>query len=276
MRKKYIYASLSIAATILAIGYFMNDFAEQAPVEKKQQANQNTVFWSYEGDHGPQQWMNVNSSYEACGRGELQSPINIEISNTENQLEAVKLAEQISLKYDQAIFTVENNGHTIEANSTTFENSMLINEKEYKLTGIHFHSPSEHQLNGQYYDMEAHLYHESKEGNLAVIGLFIESGEENKVLAEMWEEMPTTGEQVAKVLKNPIDLQLLLPEQKSVYQYMGSLTSPPCTEGVNWFILEQPIGMSDEQINRFSSVFLQNNRPIQQLNGRDVYKFDLE
>ncbi|MDN4493475.1 carbonic anhydrase [Ureibacillus aquaedulcis] len=275
MRKKYIYALLSIAVVIGVIGYFAIDTTEQAPVENEQQLTAADVYWSYTGETGPEQWINVNSNYEACGRGELQSPINIEIKETADQQEAVKLAEQISLNYDQAIFTVENIGHTIEANSTTLENSLLINDKEYKLTGIHFHSPSEHQLNGQYFDMEAHLYHKSEEGEMAIIGLFIESGEENLVLAEMWDEIPTDGDEAAKILKNPVDLQLLLPEQKSVYQYMGSITAPPCTEGVNWFILEQPIEMSDDQINRFSSIFLQNNRPIQELNGRDVYKFNL-
>jgi len=274
MRKKYIYAFLSIAVVLGIIGYFTVDTTELAPVENKDELTAKNVYWSYAGETGPDQWMNVNSDYEACGRGELQSPINIEIKDTADQQEALKLAEQISLNYEQAIFTVENNGHTIEANSTTLDNSLLINNKEYKLTGIHFHSPSEHQLNGQYFDMEAHLYHKSEEGELAVIGLFIESGEENQVLAEMWDEMPDDVE-AARILKNPVDLQLLLPEQKSVYQYMGSLTAPPCTEGVNWFILEQPIEMSDDQINRFSSIFLQNNRPIQELNGRDVYKFDL-
>ena len=275
MRKNYIYAILSIAVVIGVVGYFAIDTTEQAPVEDKEQLTATGVYWSYTGDTGPEQWMNVNSNYEACGRGELQSPINIEIKETADQQEAVKLAEQISLNYDQAIFTVENNGHTIEANSTTLENSLLINDKKYNLTGIHFHSPSEHQLNGQYFDMEAHIYHESQEGELAVIGLFIQSGEENQILAEMWDEIPTNGKEAAKILKNPVDLQLLLPEQKSVYQYVGSLTAPPCTEGVNWFILEQPIEMSNDQINRFSSIFLQNNRPIQELNGRDVYKFNL-
>ncbi len=275
MRKKYIYAILSIAVVLGVIGYFAIDTTEHAPVEDEKQLTAADVYWSYTGETGPEKWMNVNSNYEACGRGELQSPINIEIKAEADQQEAVKLAEQISLNYDQAIFAVENNGHTIEANSTTLENSLLINNKEFKLTGIHFHSPSEHQLNGQYFDMEAHLYHESEEGHLAVIGLFIESGEENQVLAEMWDEIPTNGKEAAKILKNPVDLQLLLPEQKSVYQYVGSLTSPPCTEGVTWFILEQPIEMSDDQINRFSSIFLQNNRPIQELNGRDVYKFNL-
>ena len=275
MRKNYIYAILSIAIVIGIVGYFAIDTTEQAPVEDKEQLTANGVYWSYSGETGPEQWKNVNSNYEACGRGELQSPINIEIKEAADQQEAVKLAEQISLNYDQAIFTVENNGHTIEANSTTLENSLLINDKEYKLTGIHFHSPSEHQLNGQYFDMEAHIYHETEEGELAVIGLFIQSGKENQILAEMWDEIPKDGNEAARILKNPVDLQLLLPEQKSVYQYVGSLTAPPCTEGVNWFILEQPIEMSDAQINRFSSIFLQNNRPIQELNGRDVYKFKL-
>lgn len=274
MRKNFIFVYLSIVVILCVVGYLTVNTTELAPVEDTKQLTAKDVYWSYAGDTGPEQWKNVNASYEACGKGELQSPINIEVSETVDQQEAMKLAEQISLNYDQAIFTVENNGHTIEANSTTLENSLLINKKEYNLKGIHFHSPSEHQLNGQYFDMEAHLYHKSEEGEMAVLSLFIQQGEENVQLAEMWDEMPD-GVEAAKILKNPVDLQLLLPEQKSVYQYMGSLTTPPCTEGVNWFILEQPIEMSEEQINRFSSIFLQNNRPIQELNGREIYKFNL-
>ncbi|RHW38365.1 carbonic anhydrase family protein [Lysinibacillus yapensis] len=274
MRKIYLYAFFSFLIVVLAIGYFLVDSSQQAPAENDQ-SGKNIVYRSYDGGVGKAQWLKVISSYEACGRGELQSPINIEVKETIDQAEAAKLADQISLNYDQAIFAVENDGHTIEANATTAHNSIVIDNKEYKFTGMHFYSPSEHQLNGQYFDMEAHLYHESEEGDLVTIGLFIERGEENEVLAELWDEMPSSGSEAVRLLKNPINLQFLLPEQKSVYQYMGSLTAPPCTEGVNWFIMEHPIEMSDEQIKRFNSIFVQNNRSIQQLNGRDVYKFEL-
>lgn len=275
MRRSYIYAFLVIAIVVVAVSYLVNPPIEQAPIENEQQLTAKEGATSNVKVNESNELLNVNSNYEACGKGTLQSPINIEVKETIDEEQALKLAEQISLNYDQALFAVENNGHTIEANSTTLDNSLLINDKEFKLTGIHFHSPSEHQLNGQYFDMEAQLFHESEEGELAIIGLFIKSGEENDVLAEMWDEIPTNGDVAAKLLNNPIDLQQLLPADKEVYQYVGSLTAPPCTEGVNWFILEQPIEMSDEQINRFSAIFLQNNRPIQQLNNREVYKFNL-
>lgn len=275
MKKSYIYAFLLIAIVVVAVSYIVNPPIEQAPVENKQQLTANNGASPNGETNNSNEMLNVNSNYEACGKGTLQSPINIEVNETIDEEQAKKLAEQVSLNYDQAIFAVENIGHTIEANSTTLDNSLLMNDKEFKLTGIHFHSPSEHQLNGQYFDMEAQLFHESEEGELAIIGLFIESGKENAVLAEMWDEIPTDGDAAAKLLKNPVDLQQLLPENKEVYQYVGSLTAPPCTEGVNWLILEEPIEMSNEQINRFSSIFLQNNRPIQQLNDRDVYKFNL-
>lgn len=271
MRRNYIYAFIAIVIVFGVIGYYTIDTKEQAPVDNEEQLTAKDVYWSYEGANGPSEWMNVDSNYEACGRGELQSPINIEVANTAKQ----KLEEEIHLNYEEAIFSVKNNGHTIQANSTSVDNSLMIEDEKYNLKAIHFHSPSEHQLNGQYFDMEAHLFHESEDGDLAVIGLFIKSGEENELLAEMWEEMPADGNEAAKILQNPINLKQLLPEEKSMFQYVGSLTTPPCTEGVNWFILEQPIEMSNEQINQFSSIFLQNNRPIQKLNNRDVYKIDL-
>lgn len=271
MRKTYIYAYVTLAVVLALVVYYTMDTTEQAPVENEEQLTVKDVYWSYDGESGPNEWVNVDAAYEACGRGELQSPINIEISDVVEE----KVGEDIQLKYEEELFEIENNGHTIEANSTSTDNSMIINNKEYKLTGIHFHSPSEHQLNGQYFDMEAHLFHESEKGELAVIGLFIESGQENEVLAEIWDKMPVDGKKAVQVLNNPINLQQLLPEDKSVYQYVGSLTTPPCTEGVNWFVLESPITMSNEQINQFSSIFLQNNRPIQNINNRDVFKIDL-
>ncbi|MBD8028459.1 carbonic anhydrase family protein [Ureibacillus sp. Re31] len=144
MRRSYIYAFLVIAIAVVAVSYLVNPPIEQAPIENEQQLTAKEGASSNVKVNESNELLNVNSNYEACGKGTLQSPINIEVKETIDEEQALKLAEQISLNYDQALFAVENNGHTIEANSTTLDNSLLINDKEFKLTGIHFHSPSEH------------------------------------------------------------------------------------------------------------------------------------
>src|SRR5690606_19987536 len=120
------------------------------------------------------------------------------------------------------------------ANATTESNHIIIEGNEYKLSQFHFHTPSEHQLNGQNYDMELHLVHSDESGKLAVIGLMIQEGIENKLLASMWKELPTETIAKADSEKHVIDLQTLLPENDTTFQYAGSLTTPPCTEEVQW------------------------------------------
>lgn len=223
--------------------------------------------WSYEDLTGPEYWGELSSENLACVNGNEQSPINLEFSDVEVDK---KLTEN-QINYEPTNFTLVNNGHTVQANATTEGNSMIVEGNEYNLLQFHFHTPSEHQFNGQSYEMELHLVHSDKDGNLAVLGMMIQEGEENEILSAAWDGLP--AEETEEGTKDYlIDLQALLPKNQMSFHYAGSLTTPPCTEEVKWIIFEQPIEMSKEQIQAFQQIFPDNHRPVQPLNEREVNK----
>ena len=224
--------------------------------------------WSYEESTGPEYWGELASSNRACAKGSEQSPINI----VSSQVKEEKRSSGKQIKYEPATFTLLNNGHTIQANATTENNSIVVEGKEYKLSEFHFHTPSEHQLNGQNYDLEIHFVHKDKSGKLAVLGVMIQEGRKNKALATVWDRLPNETNEKAASEKYQIHLQALLPQNQTSFHYDGSLTTPPCTEEVKWIVFEQPIEMSKEQIKAFQQIFTDNHRPIQPLNEREISK----
>ncbi|WP_025027828.1 carbonic anhydrase [Caldalkalibacillus mannanilyticus] len=236
--------------------------------EIHKEAEYEATHWSYEGETGAEHWGSIDPSFATCAEGTEQSPIDIELSDGELE----KSVEDIQINYSPTPMTVMNNGHTIQVNDTTDKNSIVVEGKEYKLLQMHFHKPSEHQLNGLSFEMEGHLVHKSSEGNLAVLGFLITSGNENKELAEVWSKLPEERTKVDIPLDQTIDLATLLPEEKKSYLYKGSLTTPPCSEGVKWIVLEQPIELSREQIDAFSAIFPDNHRPVQPINNRELKK----
>ncbi|MEK5079019.1 carbonic anhydrase family protein [Solibacillus sp. FSL W7-1436] len=243
--------------------------AEQKSEEKEVvTTSANHSDWSYEESTGPEHWGELDPSNLTCVNGSEQSPINVEFP----EVKADGNLKETEIHYESTPFTLENNGHTIQANATTESNHIIIEGNEYKLSQFHFHTPSEHQFNGQNYDMELHLVHSDEKGELAVIGLMIQEGNENKLLASMWNELPTEKNAKADSEKYDIDLQALLPEDETTFHYTGSLTTPPCTEEVQWIIYEQPIEMSKEQIEAFRLIFPDNHRPVQPINERDINK----
>lgn len=165
-----------------------------------------------------------------------------------------------------------NNGHTIQANIATQDNTIKLDGKTYTLQQFHFHTPSEHTINGKTTDMELHLVHQDKNGVLAVVGLLIKEGKENKKLAAVWDKMPKEESKEEVPLGQKLDARTLLPEDTSTYRYKGSLTTPPCSEGVNWSVVKQPIEMSKEQIEEFKEIFKMNSRPVQPVNEREILK----
>ncbi|MBP2076744.1 carbonic anhydrase [Oceanobacillus polygoni] len=224
--------------------------------------------WSYNGDTGPEHWGKLDNANLACVNGSEQSPINIEFT----QVEENKKLEEIQIHYEPTTFSLANNGHTVQANTVTESNRMVIEGNEYKLAQFHFHTPSEHQFNGQNYDMELHIVHEDANGKLAVLGLMIKEGKENEILAPVWEVLPKEETEKDIRVKEPIDLKALLPKNQTSFHYNGSLTTPPCTEEVKWVINEQPIEMSKVQIQAFKEIFPENHRPVQTLNKREIIK----
>jgi carbonic anhydrase len=261
-----------LVLSLVACSSISPDVAENDAVKKeiaKEERTSNevhTAHWSYEGKTGSEHWGDINPEYAVCTKGKEQSPINIEISQV---IKDEKIAEPV-IHYKPTMFSLSNNGHTIQGNLSTLDNSIVVDNKEYKLTQFHFHTPSEHEFNGQNFDMEIHFVHQDANKQFTVLGVIIKEGASNPYLEKAWDVIPTEKTTEDIKLTEPINLMSLLPTNKDSFQYNGSLTTPPCSEGVKWVVLEEPIEMSKEQINKFRNIFPDNHRPVQSFNERKV------
>lgn len=269
-QRNFRYSFLSaLLCLILALAACSTQNTEQTTESKesKDYGKGHGEQWSYEGETGPENWGELDPSYSSCINGNEQSPINIEISKVQPN----QALEDIKISYEPTLFTLKNNGHTIQASTTEPTNTMIVEGTEYKLAQFHFHQPSEHQFNGKNFDMELHLVHQDKDNKLAVLGLMIKEGRENKSLTDIWSKFPAKETKEDLKLDQPIDLGSLLPDNQKSFRYNGSLTTPPCSEKAKWIVLEEPIEMSKEQIDNFKKIFPENtNRPVQSLNDREV------
>lgn len=226
----------------------------------------NNVKWGYEGSIGPNYWGDLSPKFIMCKIGKNQSPIDINSKDTVKAcLKPIKFHYIADAKY------VLNNGHTIKV-VTAGESYIVVDGKKFYLKQFHFHAPSEHTVSGKYYPFEAHFVHIDKEGNIAVIGVLFKVGKENPELAKIWKDMPKrVGEK--NVLTSKVNPYLLLPKNKDYYRYSGSLTTPPCSEGVRWFVFKEPVELSKEQLKKFKEIMgFPNNRPVQPINARKVLK----
>ena len=222
------------------------------------------VHWDYEGVNGPQAWGQLKPEFNLCAIGKRQSPINIEEGNT-----LAGPAEPIQFSYTPSNGTVVNNGHTIQVD-VQGENSITVRGTNYRLVQFHFHTPSEEQVNGKRFSLVAHLVHKSDTGQLAVVAVLMEVAGTNPLIDKVWTYMPLdAGDRVA-MPRDLLDMNELLPADQRYYQFMGSLTTPPCTEGVLWMVLKQPMKISKVQYRLFSQLYPNNARPVQPLNGRPV------
>jgi carbonic anhydrase len=243
-----------------------HDAAHDAPTAMvgEVHAEGGEVHWSYEGINGPQAWGKLKPDFNVCALGKRQSPINIEDSST---LQGP--AEPLLFNYTASSGSVVNNGHTIQVDLYG-DNSVTVRGSTYKLLQFHFHTPSEEQINYRNYAMVAHLVHKNNEGQLAVVAVLLDAGVANALIDKVWTYMPLdTGDRV-RMPVGLIDMNELLPKDQRYYQFMGSLTTPPCTEGVLWMVLKQPTAVSREQIRLFTQLFPRNARPVQPVNGRAV------
>jgi carbonic anhydrase len=223
--------------------------------------------WSYEeGDFGPAHWASLSENYAMCDAGKQQSPINI--------TETVKAElPSLELDYKPVSFDILNNGHTVRITPDN-AGTLTIGEDSYQLWQFHFHTPSEETINGKHTDMVIHIVHRSAENKLAVIAVLLEKGKTaNPLIETLWKVMPKMpGEPQSHEIA--IDVNQLLPQDKNYYTLWGSLTTPPCSEGVRWIILKQPVSISAEQLAQFQAVYSDNNRPIQPLNHRWMLSSD--
>jgi carbonic anhydrase len=220
--------------------------------------------WSYEGKTGPQAWAEINPDFGTCSTGDRQSPINIDESMT-----LKGPAETLQFHYQPSNGTVVNNGHTIQVD-VQGDNALTVRGTEFKLLQFHFHHPSEERVNSRGSAMVAHLVHKSATGQLAVVAVLLDPGEINPLINKVWTHMPLEKGDSVRMPVNLVNLNELLPTDQRYYQFMGSLTTPPCTEGVLWMVLKQATPVAREQIKLFSQLFPNNARPVQPANGRAV------
>ncbi|NUF27686.1 carbonic anhydrase [Gilliamella sp. ESL0254] len=218
--------------------------------------------WGYEGENSPENWGSLSPEFSTCETGKNQSPINIEhVFKTHH--------DKLKLAFKQSKQEIINNGHTIQVNVND-GNTLEIDNEVFTLQQFHFHTPSENKIKGKHFPMEAHFVYKNKNGDLAVIGLMFNKGKANPELAKAWQQMPEEEGDTA-ALNQPVDIKALLPNRLDFYRFSGSLTTPPCSEGVRWIVLEQESSASAEQIEKFHSIIHHdNNRPVQPLNGRVI------
>lgn len=217
--------------------------------------------WDYTDPAG---WgaLGENAEYALCASGQAQSPIDI------SGAQELSLSD-IEFNYAPSALNIFNNGHTIEVEYAE-GSSITYNEIEYNLKQFHFHTPSEHQVNGETFGMELHFVHKDANGALAVVGVLLrETDVDNPAFADIFARLPAEkGEpEPTELTINAADL---LPVERLFTTYVGSLTTPPCSQGVRWLVLSEPVALSSAQIDAFAAIFALNARPVQDLNTRDL------
>jgi carbonic anhydrase len=215
--------------------------------------------WSYSGQTGPESWGELSEDYATCETGESQSPINVVPGEaTEAELPPLEFA------YGSAEFSLEDTGYSYKA-TPSGEHTLTVGEDSYRLLQFHEHTPSEHDIAGDSFPMEVHFVHQNEAGELAVVGVMIQEGSENAAWSNLVDAVDGGAESFSTG-----DLASLLPSDRSYFTYPGSLTTPPCSEGVRWIVLEEPVSMSAEQLALFREAHGQTDRPTQPLEGRQV------
>lgn len=222
------------------------------------------VHWGYTGEEGPEHWGKLAAEFATCSAGKSQSPVNLS-----EELAVEAELPKIELAYKAGGHEVINNGHTIQVNYQP-GSSMSVAGKSYELKQYHFHAPSENAKDGKPLPLEVHFVHADEDGNLAVLGMFYELGEENAELVSPWAKMPEKAGGKAS-LDELHDAAAMLPKDLEHFRFSGSLTTPPCTEGVSWFVLKDTASLSEAQLEQFATVVGgANNRPVQPVNARVI------
>ena len=223
------------------------------------------VHWGYSGAGGPANWGQLMPEFKTCSEGRKQSPIDIVGAVAGN-------LPKLQLNYKETGLELVNNGHTIKA-AYAPGSGIQVDGDQYQLLQFHFHSLSENKINGQFSPVEAHLVHANAAGDLAVVGVMFNEGAANPLLETLWRYTPSKANSTMSVATS-ISVTDLLPASTDYHGFTGSLTTPPCTEGVRWMVLKQPVTISAAQIKKFRGFFGDHNtnRPVQPLNGRTVYQ----
>lgn len=225
------------------------------------------VHWTYEGEDGPAYWGTMSPEYLKCTMGKFQSPVNIITADVKDN---PKLAP-LDIHYENTTIHSFHNGHAIQFNVDP-GSFVQIGEKKYSLVQFHFHAPGENEWDGKSFPVEVHFVHKSEAGELMVIGVWFEKGNMNYAYHDVFNSIPQKAGEKLDFPKKVIELAKLLPEEKTYYNFSGSLTTPPCAEPVNWVMLEKSLSLSQEQISNLTKVIRLNNRPVQSLKGRVIQR----
>jgi carbonic anhydrase len=227
-------------------------------------AAEGAAHWSYQGATGPTKWGTMEHEFATCKLGKYQSPIDIEE-------QGVKKADLAPIRFDYkpSVLKIIDNGHTVQVNYAP-GSTITVGGKTYELVQFHFHRPSEEKINGKAFDMVAHLVHKNSEGKLAVVAVLVKNGSANPLIDTLWKNLPAAKGKERVAEGTHIDASELLPADKAYYTFTGSLTTPPCSEEVTWYVLKSPVELSTKEIQRFAKLYPMNARPVQPLNGRVV------
>jgi len=235
------------------------------------------VHWGYDGNDGPSNWASLSPVYALCGEGKSQSPINVTQADAKEGAKWSFDFNTTSLKiaHNEHMDDILDNGHTIQV--TVDEGSTFtFGDITYHLKQFHFHTPSEHTIDGRNLPMEMHMVHQSDNGKLAVVSILFEEGNAvNPNIAKIVEHLPAQKGETKHLDNVNLSLEAHLPENNQAYHYKGSLTTPPCSEDVQWLILKEKVSVTSDQVEAFSSLIGPNNRPVQALNERTIEEGNL-
>lgn len=224
--------------------------------------SEDKAHWSYSGQDGPEHWGELAPGFSLCSTGKNQSPVNL-TGMIQSDLKEIKI------DYKNGGNKVLNNGHTIQV-SYAPGSMITVDGHSFELKQFHFHSPSENTIEGRSYPLEAHFVHADPDGNLAVIAVMFEEGKENAELEKAWAQMPEQAGE-SQDLKSMVNAGTLLPQQHDYYRFNGSLTTPPCSEGVWWLVMKNSDTASKAQVEKFiHAMHHANNRPLQAVNARMI------
>jgi carbonic anhydrase len=224
-------------------------------------ASGHAAHWAYEGAAGPAAWGALKPEFGLCANGQRQSPIDIR-GGLPVDLEPVKF------DYRPSAFSVIDNGHTVQVNMPP-GNAIEVGGRRYELVQFHFHRPSEERIDGRQFEMSLHLVHKDPTGRLAVVGVLLGKGPAHPAVQAVWNNLPLERNEEAPA-RAEINPSHLLPEDRRYFTYMGSLTTPPCSEGVQWVVMRTPVTVTPEQIELFARIYPMNARPAQPVAGRRI------
>ncbi len=261
----YSKSTLILAAVVISSILFSGCSSKNTKKGGHHKTMHKKAHWGYTGNTGPAHWGDLSKDYHACKAGKSQSPVDIS-KTSKGKVPA------LTMHYKPTGLNVKNNGHTLQVDYQP-GSTLLVGKDKYKLLQFHFHTPSEHKRYGRHRPMEAHFVHANDKGQLAVVGVFMRLGKKpNPLFAKILKNAPAkTGHNSVKGVM--VSGKGLLPRNtRNYYHYSGSLTTPPCSEGVRWFMMKNSVRVTAGQVAAFKKFFPMNSRPVQPLNNRKVLR----